>query len=156
MGALSRYGPGPAPVNRDRRPVRRPCTTVLPTMTDALISFVSVADLDRSDHFYRHTLGLTLVTDQTVCRVYRASASGYIGVCAQDRPITPGGLILTLVRDDVEAYCAHLASTGVAFEQPPRHNERFGITHAFLRDPDGYLVEIQRFDDPHWSEPVAD
>ena len=29
---------------------------------------------------------------------------------------------------------------GVAFEKEPTHNERFGITQAFLRDPDGNVV----------------
>lgn len=125
-------------------------------MIDAFITFVYVNDLDRSDDFYRRVLGLTLVTEQAVCRIYRASGSGYLGICAQDRPTTPDGLILTLVRDDVEGFCTDLEAAGAVFEQAPQHNDRFGITHAFLRDPDGHLIEIQRFDDPAWSDPVED
>ena len=124
-------------------------------MNDALITFVYVDDLDRSDAFYRHGLGLELVTEQPVCRIYRVTDSGFLGVCAHDRPVTPEGVIITLVRDDVEDFCAALGARGVELEQPPAHSDRFGITHAFLRDPDGYLVEIQRFDDPTWSEPLG-
>lgn len=121
-------------------------------MNDAFIAFVYVSDLDRSAAFYGDALGLPLVTEQPVCRIYEVSPSGYLGVCVKDRPVNPDGVILTLVRDDVEEYCAALAGRGVDIEQPPAHSDRFGITHAFLRDPDGYLVEVQRFDDPDWSE----
>jgi len=121
-------------------------------VNDAFITFVYVDDLDRSDAFYGGALGLPLVTVQPVCRIYEVSATGYLGVCVHDRPVSPEGIILTLVRDDVEDFCASLADAGVAIEQPPEHSDRFGITHAFLRDPDGHLVEIQRFDDPKWSE----
>ena len=124
-------------------------------MNDAVITFIYVDDLARSDAFYRQTLGLPLVTEQPVCRIYKVATSGYLGVCVQDRPPTPEGLIITLVRDDVESFCSELAASGVEFERLPSHSDRFGITQAFLRDPDGYLIEIQRFDDPNWSEPIA-
>ena len=124
-------------------------------MHDALVTFLNVSDLDRADNFYRVQLGLDLVTDQGACRIYRVAAGGYLGVCSHAGPAAPEGVIVTLVRDDVEGYCAAIAERGVAFEKPPTHNERFGITHAFLRDPDGHLVEVQRFDDPGWNQPVA-
>jgi catechol 2,3-dioxygenase-like lactoylglutathione lyase family enzyme len=39
---------------------------------------------------------------------------------------------------------------GVAIEKPPAANPEFEIYHFFFRDPNGYLLEIQRFDDPRW------
>ncbi|MDH3295460.1 MAG: VOC family protein [Acidimicrobiia bacterium] len=123
-------------------------------MNDALITFLYVGDLDRSDRFYRGILGLPLVSEQQVCRIYRVTVGGYLGLCTHRPPTPPDTVIVTLVRDDVEAYCASLAAVGVEFETGPSHNERFAITHAFLRDPDGNLIEIQRFDDPNWAEPV--
>jgi catechol 2,3-dioxygenase-like lactoylglutathione lyase family enzyme len=30
----------------------------------------------------------------------------------------------------------------------PEHSARYDIHHAFYRDPDGHLVEIQRFGEP--------
>lgn len=122
---------------------------------DALVVFIYVDDLERSASFYGDDLGLPLVLDQGHCRLYRVAERGFVGVCASsDRPTTPDGLILTLVRNDVDRYCEELEAKGVIFEQPARHNERFGIHHAFLRDPDGHLIEIQRFDDPEWDQPI--
>ncbi len=122
---------------------------------DALVVFLSVDDLERSSRFYGQLLGLPLTLDQGPCRIYRVSVGGYVAICgAGDRPTTPDGIIVTLVRDDVEAYCREVASRGVELEQEPRYNERFAIHHAFLRDPDGHLIEVQRFDDPQWGQPV--
>jgi len=125
------------------------------TMNDAFITFLSVDDLERSSAFYGTTLGLDLVADQGSCRIFRVSESGFLGICVSERPAGAPGLIVTLVRDDVESFCAALAERGAAFEHPVAHNSKFGITHAFLRDPDGHLIEIQRFDDPAWAVPIA-
>lgn len=56
-------------------------------------------------------------------------------------------MIVTSVADDVDGWCDRIASEGGSIERGPGHNDRFGIYHAFLRDPDGHLIEIQRFDD---------
>ena len=123
-------------------------------MNDALVTFIYVDDLERSSEFYADTLGLVLVLEQAHCRIYQVSASGFIGICRSgDRPTTPKGVILTLVRDDVDGFCRQLVARGVELEKGPASNERFAIYHAFLRDPDGYLIEVQRFDDPHWKDP---
>lgn len=116
---------------------------------DGVVTFVSVADLDRSQAFYQGTLGLPLVLDQGACRIFRVSDAGFLGTC-QGVP-SPSGVIVTLVTERVEERCARLEAAGVAFEKPLAHNPTFDITHAFLRDPDGYLVEIQRFEDPQWD-----
>jgi catechol 2,3-dioxygenase-like lactoylglutathione lyase family enzyme len=54
------------------------------------------------------------------------------------------------VSRDVDGWHQHLAARGVVFEQPPQLNDRYNIYHCFLRDPDGHLLEIQRFLDPAW------
>ena len=87
-------------------------------MHDALVTFLYVDDLARSDRFYREQLGLALVTDQGACRIYEVAAGGYLGVCSHAGPASPEGVIVTLVRDDVEGYCAELAERGVEFEKP--------------------------------------
>jgi hypothetical protein len=33
----------------------------------------------------------------------------------------------------------------IRFEKPPAANPRYNIYHCFLRDPNGYLLEIRRF-----------
>jgi catechol 2,3-dioxygenase-like lactoylglutathione lyase family enzyme len=123
-------------------------------VNDALVIFIYVEDLDRSSTFYGEGLELPLVLEQAHCRIYRVSKGGFVGICRSgDRPATPEGVTITLVRDDVDEFCVRLVSRGIELEQSPSHNERFAIYHAFVRDPDGYLIEIQRFDDPDWAEP---
>lgn len=41
---------------------------------------------------------------------------------------------------------------GIVFEKS-QLNPRYAIYHCFLRDPSGYLIEIQRFEDPRWAPP---
>jgi catechol 2,3-dioxygenase-like lactoylglutathione lyase family enzyme len=43
----------------------------------------------------------------------------------------------------------------VAIEKRPTMNTTYNIYHFFMRDPDGYLVEIQRFLDPAWPSELS-
>lgn len=113
---------------------------------DSQITFLYVEDLERSAAFYGELLGLELVRDQGACLIYRVTPSAYIGVCSH-RPPEPGGVILTLVADDVDRWAARLAEAGIDIDGP-HANERFELYHCFVSDPDGHLVEIQRFDQP--------
>lgn len=123
------------------------------------ITFLYVSDLSRSADFYGVRLGLELVLDQGACRIYRLCGGSYLGICRGDsggKRTAPGGegVIITLVVADVDRWYSELSGAGVEIEAEPEENERFEISHFFLRDPDGYLVEIQRFWDPTWSEPL--
>lgn len=113
---------------------------------DSQITFLFVADLERSSVFYGDVLGLELARDQGACRIYRVAERAYLGVC-DHRPTDTGGVIITLVADDVDAWARRVAAAGHDVEGPST-NERFGLYHCFVRDPDGHLVEIQRFDEP--------
>ena len=37
---------------------------------------------------------------------------------------------------------------GAAFERPPRYDEETGTAKMYLRDPDGYVVELKAYDEP--------
>ncbi len=113
---------------------------------DAQITFLYVEDLARSAAFYADVLGLELVRDQGACHIYRVAGRALLGLCDHREP-DPGGTIVTLVTDDVDAWAERLAGAGHEVEGP-HANERFGLYHLFVRDPDGHLVEIQRFDTP--------
>lgn len=101
-------------------------------------------------------LGLPLALDQGDCRIYRVGESSFLGFCQRaEAPQQPSGVILTLVTDEVDFCYTYLRQQGVRFEGPPAYNPDYDIYHCFLRDPNGYLVEIQRFDDPAWDEAVS-
>ncbi|MBN1562714.1 MAG: VOC family protein [Anaerolineae bacterium] len=114
---------------------------------DYPLVFFYTRDLAQTARFYEAVLGLALVRDQGSCRIYRVGERGYIGFCERDSaPEHPAGVILTLVTDDVDEWYTRLCDQGVAFEKPPTQNPTYGIYHCFFRDPNGYLLEIQRFD----------
>ena len=116
------------------------------------VTFLQVDDLEETDAFYRGILGLDLVLDQGACRIYRVGRDAFVGFCDHREGPSPEGIIVTFVPDDVDALCEAIEAAGFELESPPSYNEQFQIYQAFVRDPDGYLVEIQRFDDPAWPE----
>jgi catechol 2,3-dioxygenase-like lactoylglutathione lyase family enzyme len=118
---------------------------------DAQITFLFVADLERSHRFYAETLGLPLALDQGSCRIYRVSDGAYLGMCARPGSVSPDGIIVTLVSPDVVGWHDRLVAAGAPCERPPTRNDEYLVFHAFYRDPDGHLVEIQEFLDPRWT-----
>ena len=105
----------------------------------------------QTEHFYTEVLGLPLALDQGACQIYQISSTGYVGFCTHREAANPEGVNVTLVIRQVETVYEQLLNRGVQFEKPLSFNEQFQITNAFFRDPNGYLLEIQRFDDPRWA-----
>ena len=121
------------------------------------ITFLHTRNLAATARFYEEVMGLPLALDQGDCRIYCVSDDGYIGLCQRDQaPERPSGVILTLVTSEVDVWYRHLSDQGVVFEEPPALNRRYNIYHCFLRDPNGYLIEIQRFLDPNWASTRGD
>lgn len=119
---------------------------------DAAITFCYTNRFEETVAFYEQVLGLPLALDQGTCRIYRVADGGYLGFCNRDDAPQPDGIILTLVTDDVDGWYRRLSGLGVSFEKTPQHNPAYHIYHCFLRDPNGYLIEIQRFEDPGWPK----
>ena len=125
---------------------------------DQQVTFLYVKDLEKSARFYGEMLALQLVLDQGLARIYRIGlGTAFIGIClssaVQQAPPpdrAPLGVIVTFVTDDVDGIYDELCSKGVAFETVPTVNAAYKIYNCFFRDPDGYLLEIQKFLDPHW------
>jgi catechol 2,3-dioxygenase-like lactoylglutathione lyase family enzyme len=115
------------------------------------ITFLYTQDLAATSRFYEEVMGLALKLDQGHCRIYQVSADGFLGFCQRDEapegPSDPAAraTILTLVTEEVDAWYERLKEQGIAFEKAPAVNPEYNIYHCFLRDPNGYLIEIQRF-----------
>lgn len=130
----------------------------MPLDFDQQVTFLYVKDLDRSERFYGGTLGLELVLNQGLARIYRIGAgNAFLGIClssaVQQAPPAdraPLGVIVTFVTDDVDGAHAELIAAGVHFEKAPALNPTYNIYNCFFRDPDGYLLEIQKFLSPDW------
>jgi catechol 2,3-dioxygenase-like lactoylglutathione lyase family enzyme len=115
-------------------------------------TFLYSHNLTISAQFYEEVMGLSLWKDQGSCRIYQVASDGYLGICqASDlkRPVTgeQSNVIFTLVTQQVDEWYQWLTEKGVNIEKPPTFNKKYHIYHFFLRDPDGYLLEIQRFEE---------
>ncbi len=120
-------------------------------IADAQITFLPSADLGRSRAFYEGVVGLELVVDQGSCLIFTVADGAFLGTCQRDVVESTEGVIFTFVTDDVDGWCTRILDAGGRIESGPDHSAQYGIYHAFLRDPDGHRLEIQRFDDPDWS-----
>lgn len=127
----------------------------LPPRFEQQVTFLYTADLSKTADFYESVLGLPLVLDQGTCRIYRVSADGFIGFCARADAPTTDSVIFTLVTPAVDIWHRHLCKHGIAIEKPPMLNRQYNIYHCFVRDPNGYLLEIQQFLDPTWPAPIS-
>lgn len=119
------------------------------------ITFIYVKDMDRSIDFYQGNLELQEVLDQGACHIFKINSGAYLGICQDEGPGMEAGkgkIILTLVTEDVDDFYRKLIQAGIDIESEPKINPKFQIYHFFLRDPDGYLIEIQKFLDPRWGE----
>ncbi len=120
-------------------------------MFESGLTFLHCEDIERTTKFYTEILDLPLVLDQGGCRIFRINDGSFIGFCQRPVPTTKG-TIITFVDNDVDGWAERLKQKGVKLEKEPTHNVEYLIYHIFFRDPDGYLLEIQRFDDPDWKE----
>jgi len=119
---------------------------------DSHIVFLTTQDLSTTAQFYERTLGLALALDQGSCRIYRIAEDAYLGFCERSEAPSTEGVIVTLVTEAVDEYCDQLRGKGVRLEKEPAYNPEYRIYHCFLRDPNGYLIEVQRFEDPRWTK----
>lgn len=126
-----------------------------PLLITEQITFLYTRDLEMTVHFYEEIMGLPLVLNQGSCRIYRVIGDAYVGFCERDEaPEQPQGILFTLVTPDVDGWAEHLRAHGVPFEKAPAVNPTYHIYHCFVRDPNGYVIEIQRFLSDDWNKPA--
>ena len=120
---------------------------------DSQITFLYTQDLKQTAHFYENILGLPLALDQGSCRIYHlAGRQAYIGFCQRDALDHPANLIFTLVTPDVDGWYERIRAHGWECQFSPRYNPTYHIYHFFVRDPNGYLLEVQRFAQDDWDQ----
>lgn len=125
-----------------------------PSISDA-ITFLPARNHQATKEFYLERLGFPLVADQGVCLIFKVTEGAYFGFCNHIQPLpNPQSVILTIVTDDPDAWHRHFQNAGIETDGAPRMNERYGIYHFFVKDPNGYRVEFQRFADEEWRKPL--
>ena len=124
---------------------------------DQQVTFLYAENPQECWRFYEEIMELPLVQDQGSVRIYGIDGSrGFLGICtaraprASENPRVVGGVVFTLVTQDVEGWHAFLSGKGVALPMLPSYSEAYRVTHFFFNDPAGYTIEVQRFERPDW------
>ncbi len=115
------------------------------------ITFLKTRDLVETTRFYTQVMGFALALDQGKCRIFKVCTNSYIGFCLTDGSTGCDEVIVTLEMEDVDGFCKYLEGMGLEIEVQPRRNTRYNIYQMFIRDPNGYRIEIQEFLDPRWK-----
>lgn len=112
-----------------------------------LIPWLYYRDLPRAMAFYEEVMGFEMVVDQGWSKIYRIRDGAYIGLvderygyhrASEDKPV-----IICLNVLDADAWYKRLKEKGVELERQPQESERLRIKVFMLRDPEGYVIEIQ-------------
>ena len=112
---------------------------------------INVSDLDKSVHFYETVLGLTIthrVEEKAFREVILAGESGNRIQLAYQKshtgPIEHGNGFwkLYLQTDDCKGLYKRCIDAGAESVTEPVALEHWPVIAAFVKDPDGYLVEI--------------
>lgn len=111
--------------------------------------FLYYRDLQKAADFYAKTLGLELVADYTMAKIFRITSDSYLilvdakkGMHTAEEPKT---VALAFITDQLDEWYAYLKTTGVKIKydynlKPNRPHDGFVI-----HDPEGYLLEFERF-----------
>jgi len=124
---------------------------------DAQATFIYTEDVDATTPFYSDTLGLELAYEQVnpgaTNRFYYVGPSSFIGICfaRPGRYVEPKGVVFTFLTSDVDGWYERVTSRGATPEGPPTLGK--SAYAFFIRDPNGYLLEFQKFVDPAWPGP---
>ena len=98
-----------------------------------------------------HTLNHNYVIDRIWQGHLQGRDHGYTARNTDDHPPLDE---LWRLQQEVDAWYHYLHEQGIAFEKKPMFNPNYNIYHCFIRDPNGYLIEIQQFLDPAWPVPT--
>ena len=112
-----------------------------------LITWLYYRDLPKAMEFYEEVMGFEMVVDQGWSKIYRIRDGAYMGLvderhgyhrASEDKPV-----IVCLNVHDADAWYERLKERGVELERQPQESERLRIKVFMLRDPEGYVIEIQ-------------
>jgi len=123
----------------------------LPDIDSSVIMFY-YKDLATVAPFYESTLGLAKTLDLGWCRIYRVSATSYVGLIDERRGFhrvsADKPAMLSIVTTDVDAWRERMVAAGVQIVKPlpplsPLPAPGMAPVRGFVvKDPGGYTVEF--------------
>lgn len=116
---------------------------------DGLITFLYYEDLEGAERFYEDVMGLEKTVDQGWAKIYRVADAAYVGLVdgrrGYHRPSPTKPVMITMVVQDVDEWYRYLRARGVETLTEPKDHPEIGIRAFLLEDPEGYVIEIQKF-----------
>lgn len=114
---------------------------------DSFIVFLKTRKTAETREFYESVMQTPVVLEQAGCWIHKITERAYLGFCDREGvPDQPENIVITYVRDDVDECFSHLLAQNIRVDGEPRLNPTYGIYHFFAYDPNGYSVEVQRFE----------
>ena len=126
----------------------------LPAPKEGIVAtlFITVRSVARSREFYSKVLGGTVVMEENPCIVKLANTWILMNPGGPPTPDKPGitvvdyepgdttSIFLNLRVADIDACYRQWSERGAQFVTPPI--DRGAETRCYMRDPDGYLIEV--------------
>ena len=116
---------------------------------DGLVTFLYYDDLARATKFYTETMGLKIIIDQGWAKILRLTETANLGLVdgkkgslrsSRDKPV-----MVTILVPDVDEWFAHFKKLGIATIGEPHDEPGMNLRQFMLKDPEGYVIEIQHF-----------
>jgi predicted enzyme related to lactoylglutathione lyase len=116
---------------------------------EGLITFFYYKDLSKAAKFYEEIMGFELAVDQQWSKIYRVAENAYLGCVdgnvGYHKPSEIKPVMLTVIVDDPDAWYRHFKKNNVETINEPHDDEELNLRIFLLKDPEGYVIEIQKF-----------
>jgi predicted enzyme related to lactoylglutathione lyase len=123
-----------------------------PPSVDGLLTFFYYKDMVKAGEFYEKIMGFELVQDQKWAKIFKVADNAFMG-CVDGNigyhkhdPTKP--VMLTVIVDDPDAWYEHFLENSVETLNKPHDDVELNMRIFLLHDPEGYVIEIQKFNDP--------
>jgi lactoylglutathione lyase len=116
------------------------------------ITFFYYRNLDKAAEFYRDIMGFELVQDQRWAKIFKINENAYMGCVdgnvGYHKPSVDKPVMLTIIVDDPDAWYEYFKRRDVETLNEPHDDEALNLRIFLLQDPEGYVIEIQKFYQP--------
>ena len=121
-------------------------------LASASITFFYYDDLNAPATSYSNVMRFKLVDDQKWAKIYQINGNAFLGIVdgkkgfckVQDK----NAVLLTLVVDDVHSRYTYFKDNGINLVGEVQKKEDIQVHCFFLKDPGGYVLEVQQFLNP--------
>ena len=118
-------------------------------MFQSQITLLYFRNIRKAYEFYEDVLGLELKIDQGYGRIYLVAEKAFLGVMDEKRGFLQSGqgksIMISLITEEVDQWYDTLQRKGVRLLSKPMTKEEIGIRSFLFEDPEGYILEIQKF-----------